>query len=940
MSMSSKYILFVFFLALGVGAYAQRDVLWYRQPAQKWTEALPIGNGRLGAMIFGGVQEEHLQFNESTLWSGRPRAFAREDAASYLGPIRQLLTEGKQAEAEQLAEKHFMGKKDPDDAVYAGLKETWYKKVRRDTSFSRVDYDDKGWKEMAIPTPDGWEAALTGMQGIDGAVWLRVAFDLPADWEGKDVVLDLGRIRDVDFTYINGALVGTGEGTTKKRFYTVKASLLRQHNVIAIQVINFDDKGGLIGTKGRDNLLVYPVGDAKRGFALPARWKYFVQDADAPLLPKYEADYQPFGDIFFRWIGQGDVKDYRRQIDLTNAVASVSYAADGIHYAREYIASEPQQVIVSHFKADKAGAINVDALFSTAHRTFAVRRLDDHTLALSLKVRNGVLKGESYLRVQALHGKVSVSGDKIVVRGADEVVFYLAAATSYVNYTNVSGDPEAKNRAVIGALAGKDYAAIRAAHVREYQRYYTTFTIDFGASVNEAMPTNERIVQYRPERDPALLALYMQYARYLLIASSRPSSPMPANLQGIWNDLLSPPWGSKYTTNINLEMNYWPAEVLNLSDCSKPLYRLIGDLAVAGQQTAKRNYNASGWVLHHNTDLWRGTAPINASNHGIWVTGGAWLCHQIWEHYCYTHDEAFLRQYYPVMSSAAHFFIDFLVKESNHGWLISTPSNSPEHGGLVAGPTMDHQIIRDLFKNCIHAAHVLRLYPEFANELADRYRQVAPNQIGKYGQLQEWLEDKDDTADTHRHISHLWGVYPGTDITWKDSALMKAARQSMLYRGDDGTGWSLAWKVNCWARFRDGDHALRLVDKLLSDASGTQGGEKGGVYPNLFDAHPPFQIDGNFGGAAGIAEMLLQSQDSVIEVLPALPAALPLGAIHGICARGGFVLEFSWESGMLKAVTIFSKAGGNCVLRYKDHIFRLNTQKGKVYQFDGQLKLI
>jgi alpha-L-fucosidase 2 len=956
---------------------AQDEMLWYRQPAQKWTEALPIGNGRLGAMVFGGVEEERLQFNESTLWSGRPRVFAREDAADYLGTIRKLLAEGraagersaegsaagerraegsaagrkvaeaKQAEAEQLAEKHFMGLKDEDEKDYVPAKEAWFKKVRLDTGFARADLDDRSWKEMTIPTPDGWEAA--GLQGLDGAVWFRVSFDLPAAWQGKDIVLDLGRIRDMDFTYVNGVRVGNGEGISKKRSYKIAGPLLRAtNNVMAIQVINFDDKGGLTGYKGSEPISVRLAEADNRVVALPVKWRYKIQDEEAPLLPKYEADYQPFGDLYIRFArggerasglqGQDSVRDYRRQLDIGTAISTVSFAAGGARYTREYFASAPQQVLVSHIKADRPGAINLEASLVTPHRLFVLRRVDDHTLALSLKVRNGVLRGVSYLRVQTVHGKVTVTGDKIVVRGADDVVFYLAAATSFVDYKDVSGDPEARCRAVIGALPPQGYAAIRAAHIREYQHYFKTFTVNFGSSSGAGLPTDQRIVSFSPEKDPALLALYMQYGRYLLISSSRPSSPLPANLQGIWNDLLSPPWGSKFTTNINLEMNYWPAEVMNLSPCSQPLFRLVSDLAVAGSLTAKRNYHAGGWVLHHNTDLWRASAPINASDHGIWVTGGAWLCHQVWEHYCFTKDRAFLQRYYPVMRDAAAFFVDFLVKDTSTGWLISTPSNSPEHGGLVAGPAMDHQIIRDLFRNCIEAARVLRLYPEFAELLLAKYRQIAPNQIGKYGQLQEWLEDKDDKSDTHRHISHLWGVYPGTDITWKDTAMMKAARQSLLYRGDDGTGWSLAWKVNCWARFRDGDHALRLVDKLLSDAAGTQGGERGGVYPNLFDAHPPFQIDGNFGGAAGITELLLQSQDSVIDILPALPAALRDGGVKGICARGGFVLDLQWQGGVLQRVKLLSGAGGECMLRYADKTLKMGTQKGKTYTFDGQLK--
>jgi alpha-L-fucosidase 2 len=429
----------------------------------------------------------------------------------------------------------------------------------------------------------------------------------------------------------------------------------------------------------------------------------------------------------------------------------------------------------------------------------------------------------------------------------------------------------------------------------------------------------------------------MQYGRYLLISSSRPGT-QPANLQGIWNDLLTPPWGSKYTTNIILEMNYWPAEVLHLSPCTQPLFAAIKELAQAGAVTAREHYGAPGWVLHHNTDQWRGTAPINASNHGIWVSGAAWLCLHVWEHFLFTQDTAFLRSQYPVMKAAADFFVHFLVKDPKTGWLISTPSNSPEQGGLVAGPTMDHQIIRELFRNCISAATILKTDNGFTQTLANMLPQIAPNQVGKYHQLQEWLEDKDDTTNHHRHISHLWGVYPGTDITWNDSTLMKAARQSLLYRGDSGTGWSLAWKVNCWARFKESDHALLILKTLLQPAYDKRGIERGGVYNNLFDAHPPFQIDGNFGGAAGIAEMLIQSHTGTIELLPALPAELPNGEVKGICARGGFVLNITWQQGKLQQVTVLSTTGNTCRLKYGAQQIQFAAKKNEAYTFDGSLK--
>jgi alpha-L-fucosidase 2 len=448
------------------------------------------------------------------------------------------------------------------------------------------------------------------------------------------------------------------------------------------------------------------------------------------------------------------------------------------------------------------------------------------------------------------------------------------------------------------------------------------------------LPTDERIKKFASSNDPSFVALYLQYGRYLLISSSRPGT-RPANLQGIWNDLLSPPWGSKYTTNINTEMNYWPAELLNLSPLHEPLFTMIGELAEAGKKTAKLHYNAPGWVLHHNTDLWRGTAPINASNHGIWVTGGAWLCHHLWEHYLFTQDKEFLKnKAYPIMKEATIFFNSFLIKDPKTGWLISTPSNSPEQGGLVAGPTMDHQIIRDLFKNVIAASELLNVDDAFRKTLKDKYKKIAPNQIGKYGQLQEWIQDVDDTTNRHRHVSHLWGQYPGSEINWDETPeLMKAARQSLIYRGDAATGWSLGWKINFWARFKDGDHAFKLIQMLMSPAKGGAGS-----YPNLFDAHPPFQIDGNFGGAAGIGELLIQSHTKYIDILPSLPSALRQGEVKGICARGGFVMDIKLKDNQLQQLVVTSKAGLPLLLRYNGKDINMKTTKNSSYKFNAALQ--
>jgi len=932
--------LLILFLLLTTLAQAQQPLkLWYNQPAEKWTDALPIGNGRVGGMVFGGVGQERVQFNESSLWTGWPRPYARPGAAQYLPQIRALLAAGKQKEAEALAAEHFMGLQDHEEG-YEARRAAWLQQVQA-MKVAEATAADHTWQPLPIPTPNGWENAdIAGMESLDGAVWFRTSFELPAAWTGKDMTLSLGRIRDADITYVNGQQIGTDEGISKKRRYRVPAAALRPgRNEVAIQVINYYDKGGLIGVKeDQPVFVVYPEGtDPAKNVPLDPNWQYWVQDDNPPLSPSYQASYQPFGDLLFDFASKGETMNYRRELDLTQAVARTTYAQNGITYTREYFANAPRNVLVCHLTASKKGSISLNALLQSPHKDYKVSRVDDRTLALAVQVKDGVLRGVSYLCLATKSGKVTVTDQQIQLENADEATFYLTAATNFKSYNDVSGEPGKLAAATQQRVGSASYAALRKEHVRDYQQLFNSFSVDLGHSQNEQLPTDERIRQFSPTADPSLQALYMQYGRYLLISSSR-AGGQAANLQGIWNESLTPSWGSKYTTNINLEMNYWPAEVLNLSACAKPLFALIDEAAEAGQVTAKTHYNARGWVLHHNTDLWRGTAPINASNHGIWPTGGAWLTLPIWEHYQFTQDREFLREQYPVMKQAATFFFDFLVKDPRTGWLISTPSNSPEHGGLVAGPTMDHQIIRTLFRNTAAAAQVLGLDAELQQELTTKAQQLAPNQVGKHGQLKEWLEDKDDPTDTHRHVSHLWGVFPGTDITAADPQLLQAAQTSLLQRGDDGTGWSLAWKLNLWARFRDGNHALTILEKLLSPAEGANGSERGGVYHNLFDAHPPFQIDGNFGGAAGMAEMLLQSQSGTLDLLPALPTAWSTGTVRGLRARGDFTVNLRWAQGKLQEVEILSEAGQECVVRYEGKEKRFKTKKGKRYTLNGKLE--
>ena len=719
---------------------------WYRQPAREWVEAMPIGGGRLGAMVFGGVEDERLQFNEDTLWTGGPHEYQHEGAKAHLAAIRRLLAEGKQREAQDLAGREFMS------------------------------------------------------------------------------------------------------------------------------------------------------------------------------VPLHQKAYQPFGDLRVHFTGHDTAADYRRDLDLDSAVAAVRYRAGDVTYERRAFASHPDQVIVLRLAADKKGAVSFTARLDSPHKPAQTRGLGENQLVMAGHVEDGGMKFESRLRVMAEGGRTTVKDGEATVEGADAATLILAAATNFNNYHDTSADPAQRCEAAMKAAAAKTFDDLLKAHLEDYRQLFRRVTLDLGKTAAAALPTDERLKAAARDADPQLATLYFQFGRYLMISCSRPGG-QPANLQGLWNDQLNPPWESKWTTNINTEMNYWPVEVTNLSECHEPLFGLIEDCAVTGRKVAEAHYGARGWVLHHNTDLWRGTAPINASDHGIWVTGGAWLCHHLWDRYRFTCDKEFLaRRAYPAMKGAATFFADFLVKDPKTGWLISTPSNSPEIGGLVAGPTMDHQIIRDLFANTAEAARILGVDAGFAARLLEMRKQIAPNQIGKHGQLQEWLEDKDNPQEQHRHVSHLWGLYPGWEITPRGTPdVFKAARQSLLFRGDGGTGWSKAWKINFWARLLDGDHAHKMVVEALG----------GNTYPNLFDAHPPFQIDGNFGGTAGIAEMLIQSQGDEVELLPALPKAWPTGAFKGLRARGGFEVDAAWKDGALADATFRSKLGGTAKVRYGQKVLDVQVPQGK-----------
>jgi alpha-L-fucosidase 2 len=932
-----KKILILVLLNATLTLNAQDLKLWYNEPAKLWTDALPLGNGRIGAMVFGGVANDRIQFNEETLWTGEPRNYNKKDAYKFLEPIRKLLNEGKQKEAEALAEKEFMGVKSNE-----GIKTEWLTKVTDDAKFANINYNDENWKQLEVPAYNGWESV--GLTDVDGAIWFRRNFTIENYDAQKEYILDLNKISNSDYTYINGKLIGAKEDANA-RLYPISNSLLHNgENSIAILVINYKDKGGIFGYKDTTKHIgIYPKQNEKELTSLNGLWKYYIANDNPPAVGTYQASYQPFGDVNLQFTNAENFTNYKRSLDIEKAIVSTTYSCNNINYGREYFISQPNQLMAIHLTASQKKSINVNIAFNSPHKNYVVKKVNDNTIALLVQVKNGALFGESHLTVKINGGTVKIENEKLVIANADEAFIYVTAATNFVNYKKVDTVVHQKNLFAYKNISTTNYNKIKIAHIKEYQKYFNTFSIKLwnSQSVATEIPplggggaTNERLKNFAANPDPSFVALYTQYGRYLLIASSRPGTK-PANLQGIWNESLNPPWGSKYTTNINAEMNYWPAAALNLLPMQQPLFAMIKELSETGKVTAKEYYNAPGFVVHHNTDIWRGTAPINASNHGIWVTGGAWLCQHLWEHYLYTNDKIFLQKNaYPIMKEAALFFNSYLVKDTATEYFISSPSNSPEQGGLVAGPTMDHQIIRTLFNNVITASQILNTDKTFAEGLEEKVKLIAPNQIGKYGQLQEWLQDKDDTTNKHRHISHLWAVYPGNEINWVYTPkLMKAAKQSLIYRGDDATGWSLAWKMNCWARFSDAEHSFKMLKMLLSPVKAGAGS-----YNNLFDAHPPFQIDGNFGAAAAISEMLVQSHLHFIHILPALPQALENGSVKGLLVHGGFELDMKWKNGKLEKLRVKSNEGKTLTLFYRNQYLQMNPKKNEVinFTFDGK----
>ena len=603
--------------------------------------------------------------------------------------------------------------------------------------------------------------------------------------------------------------------------------------------------------------------------------------------------FEPVGSLQLAFDGHDNFSNYYRELDIERAIAKTSYTVGDVIYTRQALASFPDRVVVMRLTASKPGSISFTASFTTPQKRATIKTIRAAGGVKELTISGttsdhetvkGMVNFKGIVRMKPEGGSLMETDTSLRIENADAVTIYISIATNFNNYKDISGDEEKRAADYLNKAFSKPFAAILPAHIAAYQKYFNRVKLDLGITDAANLPTDERLKNFNSTNDPHFVTLYYQYGRYLLISSSQPGG-QPANLQGIWNDRINPPWDSKYTININAEMNYWPAEKTNLTELHEPFIQMTKDLSVTGQQTARDMYGARGWAAHHNTDIWRATGAIDGATWGVWSAAGGWMSQHLWEHYLYSGDKTFLATIYPVLKGAATFYVDFLIEHPTKKWLVINPDMSPEnapaahqHSSLDAGTTMTNQIVFEIFSSTIKAAEILKKDVAFVDTLKRMRKRLPPMQIGQHGQLQEWLDDIDDPKDNHRHISHLYGLFPSNQISpYRTPQLYEAAKTTLIHRGDVSTGWSMGWKVNWWARLLDGNHAYKLIQNQLSPVQGGRGDGGGGTYNNLFDAHPPFQIDGNFGCTSGITEMLMQSANGEIHLIPGASGCLADG---------------------------------------------------------------